>query len=71
MIQLTKRNKEKFLLNHLQILSIEMIPETKIVMMNHDFILVEETMDEIVHKIAEYNAKVQDIHRIITVEDRR
>ena len=71
MIRLTKRNNEEFLLNHLQIMSIEMIPETKIVMMNHDYVLVRETMDEIVHKIAEYNAKVQDIHRVITVEDRR
>ena len=71
MIQLTKRNNDKFLLNHLQIMSIETIPETKIVMMNHDFFLVKETLDEIVEKIAEYNAKVQDIHRIISVEDRR
>ena len=71
MIQLTKRNNEKFLLNHLQIMSIEMIPETKIVMMNHDFVLVKETLDEIVEKIAAYNAKVQDIHRIVSVEDNR
>ena len=71
MIQLTKRNNERFLLNHLQIESIEVIPETKIVMMNHDYVLVKETLDEIIHRIAEYNAKVQDIHRIISVEDRR
>ena len=71
MIQLTKRNNERFLLNHLQIESIEMIPETKIVMMNHDYVLVKESLDEIIHRIAEYNAKVQDIHRIISVEDRR
>ena len=71
MIQLTKRNNDKFLLNHLQIMSIEMIPETKIVMMNHDFVLVKETLDEIVEKIAEYNAKVRDIHRVISIEDKR
>ena len=71
MIQLTKRSNEKFLLNHLQIMSIEMIPETKIVMMNHDYVLVKETMDEIVNKIAEYSAKVQDVPREISVEDGR
>ena len=34
MIVLTKRNHEKFLVNHLQIEYIETIPESKIVMMN-------------------------------------
>ena len=71
MIQLTKRSNEKFLLNHLQIMTIESIPETKIVMMNHEYVLVKETMDQIVDKIAEYNAKVQDIPRIISAEDAR
>ena len=42
MIVLTKRNHEKFLVNHLQIEYIETIPESKIVMMNHDFYLVRE-----------------------------
>ena len=71
MIVLTKRNQEKFLINHLQIECIEMIPESKITMMNHDYYLVCESVEEIIAKIAEYNAKVQDIHREITVTDRR
>ena len=71
MIVLTKRSKEQFVGNHLQIESIESIPEVKITMMNHDFFLVRETVEEIIQKIAEYNAKVQDIHREITVTDRR
>ena len=71
MILLTKRNQEKFLVNHLQIEYIECIPESKVVMMNRDYYLVRETMEEIIDKIAEYNAKVQDIHREITVTDRR
>ena len=71
MIVLTKRIKEQFVVNHLQIESIESIPEVKITMMNHDFFLVRETVEEIIQKIAEYNAKVQDIHREITVTDRR
>ena len=71
MIVLTKMNHERFLINHLQIECIEVIPESKIVMMNHDYYLVRETPDEIITKIAQYNAKVQDVHRQITIEDRR
>ena len=71
MIVLTKRNHEKFLVNHLQIEYIETIPESKIVMMNHDFYLVRESIEEIIEKIAKYNAKVMDIHRQISVEDFR
>ena len=71
MILLTKRNHDKFLLNHLQIEHIECIPESKITMMNHDYYLVRESIEEIIHKIAEYNAKVQDIHREVAVTDKR
>ena len=61
MITLRKRNGERFLVNHNQIECIELIPECKIVMMNHDYYLVKDTVEEIIQKIAEYNAKVQDI----------
>lgn len=71
MILLTKRSQEKFMLNHQQIQCIEMIPETKIVMVNREYFLVRESVEEIIDKIADYNAKVQDIHRQITVVDRR
>ena len=71
MIVLTKRNHEKFLVNHLQIEYIETIPESKIVMMNHDFYLVRDSIEEIIEKIAKYNAKVMDIHRQISIEDNR
>ena len=71
MIVLQKMNKERFLINHNQIERIELIPECKIVMMNHDYFLVRDTVEEIIQKIAEYNAKVQDIHREISVIDRR
>ena len=71
MIVLTKRNNERFLLNHNQIESIEMIPESKIVMMNRDYFIVKEEPEVIIMKIHEYNAKVQDVHRIVTVQDKR
>jgi flagellar protein FlbD len=71
MIVLTKRNGEKFLVNDMQIECIEMIPESKIIMMNHDYYLVLDTADEIMNKITEYHAKVQDVYRKITVVDAR
>ena len=71
LIVLTKRNHEKFLVNHLQIEYIESIPESKIVMMNHDFYLVRESTEEIIEKIARYNAKVMDIQREVSIVDKR
>jgi len=71
MILLTKRNGDEFLVNHHQIQCIEMIPETKVVMVNRDYFLVKETAEEIIDKIANYSAKVQDIHREIAVVDKR
>ena len=71
MIVLKKMNNERFLINHNQIECIELIPECKVVMMNHDCYIVRDTVEEIIQKIAEYNAKVQDIHREISVIDRR
>lgn len=71
MIILTKMNREKFLVNHNQIEYIECIPEAKIVMMNHDYYIVRETAEEIIQKIAEYNAKIMDIHRELTISDNR
>ncbi len=71
MIVLTKMNGERFLINHNQIELIELIPECKVVMMNHDYYLVQESEDEIIQKIADYNAKIMDIHRTVQVVDRR
>ena len=71
MIELRKMNNERFLLNHNQIECIELIPESKIVMMNHDYYLVKDTVEEIIQKIAAYNAKVQDIHRELSIVDKR
>ncbi|MEA4934016.1 MAG: flagellar FlbD family protein [Lawsonibacter sp.] len=71
MIVLTKMNKETFLVNHSQIECIECIPESKIVMMNHDSYLVRESAEEILQKIIDYTAKVMDIHRQLTITDAR
>lgn len=72
MIVLTKTNEERFLINHNQIECIELLTDSsKVVMMNHDYYLVQETAEEIIQKIADYNAKIMDIHRSIQIIDRR
>ena len=71
MIVLTKMNKERFLVNHNQIECIELIPECKVMMMNHDYYLVRESAEEIIQKIEEYNAKVLDIRRELLITDKR
>ncbi len=71
MIVLTKMNKDRFLVNFNQVACIEFIPETKIVMMNHEYYIVRETEEEILQKIADYTAKVMDIRRQLVIEDRR
>ena len=71
MIILRKRSGERFLVNENQIQCIELIPESKIVMMNHDYYLVMESAEEILAKIIEYNAKVRDVYRELTINDLR
>ena len=60
MIKLTKINGVDFLLNHLQIETIEAIPESKITLLNKDYFIVQESFEEIIDKIIEFNAKVAD-----------
>ena len=59
MIMLTKINNEKIVLNSAQIEGIELIPESKILMMNGKFYIVKESAGEIIEKTIEYNGKIQ------------
>ena len=71
MITLTKMNKEEIVLNHKQIEHIECIPETKVIMMNHEFFIVKESVEDIIRKIAEFDAMVTTTRRPLTIADRR
>lgn len=57
MIKLTKLNGKEMLVNSEQIEYIESIPESKIMMMNGEYLLATETMDEILDKVAEYKKR--------------
>ncbi len=71
MISLTKMNGEEFLLNHEQIECIELIPDCKVVMMNHSYYLVRDKANDIINKIQNYNSKVMDIRRELVIKDNR
>ena len=58
MIMLTKLNNTKIVLNCAQIESVELIPESKILMTNGKFYIVKESVEEIIEKTIEYNGRV-------------
>ena len=62
MIVLTKLNNQQVLLNSSQIEAVELIPESKVVMMNGKFYLVKESVEEIIEKTIEYNGKIHCYH---------
>ena len=63
MLKLKKLNGTTVVINCDQILAIELIPETKIIMMNHDFYIVQESVDVVMQKVIEYHAKILDVGR--------
>lgn len=58
MIRLRRLNNEELILNENQIECIQLIPETKIIMMNQEFYIVADTAEEVVNKIIEFRRKV-------------
>ena len=63
MIQLTKINGEKVLVNPIQMEFIESIPESKIVMMNERYHIVSETQEEIMELSSEFYKGLVEINR--------
>lgn len=57
MIELTKLNGNPVLINPNQIEYIELIPESKIIMLNGKYHIVEENKDEIIEKVIRFNQK--------------
>lgn len=55
MIELTKLNGEPVLINSTQIEYIELIPESKIIMMNGKYHIVGESKDLIIEKVIQFN----------------
>ncbi len=62
MIMLTKLNDTRIVLNCNHIESIELIPESKVLMTNGKFYIVKEKAEEIIEKTIEYNGKIHCYH---------
>ena len=61
MIKSTKLNNVEIVLNEEQIEYIEIIPESKIIMMNGKFHIVKESADEIIQKAIEFQQQAKTI----------
>lgn len=55
---LTKLNGSPVAVNSSQIEYIDLIPESKITMMNGKYHIVQETQEEIIEKIVQFNQKI-------------
>lgn len=64
MIRLRKLNNEELILNENQIECIQLIPETKIIMMNQEFYIVADSADEVLDKIIEFRRKVLELPEV-------
>ena len=60
MIALTKINGEIIVINSKQIEHIDVIPESKITMMNGKYYIVRESVEEIIHKEIQFNRQIAD-----------
>ena len=58
MIELHKLSGELLYLNEDQIEMVKFIPETKIVMMNKEFYIVQDSGEQVVEKIIEFKRKI-------------
>ncbi len=54
MIELTKINGETILINPIQIEYVELIPESKVIMMNGKFHIVVEGKEELTQKVVRF-----------------
>lgn len=58
MIELTKLNKKKFILNCDLIETVEQTPDTVITLRNGKLLIVEETPEEITNSVITYKRKI-------------
>lgn len=61
MIILTKLNQQQIVINEDQVECIDLIPESKVIMMNGRFHVVKESPEEIIQKTIEYKGAIRSI----------
>lgn len=65
MIKVTKISGEEFILNEDRLQTIELIPESKVVMADGTFYLLKETAQEIIDKAIAYKAKILALEKTV------
>ena len=58
MVKFTKLNGDTILINPFQIEYVELIPESKVIMMNGHFHIVKEDEEEITKRITQYRTEI-------------
>lgn len=58
MIRLTRLNGEEFVINCRQIERIESIPESNVILVSGKHYIVQESVDDIIRRVIEYNARI-------------
>ena len=58
MVKFTKLNGDTILINPFQIEYVELIPESKVIMMNGHFHIVKEDEEEIIKRINQYRTEI-------------
>ena len=58
MVKSTKLNGDTILINPFQIEYVELIPESKVIMMNGHFHIVKEDEEEIIKRITQYRTEI-------------
>jgi flagellar protein FlbD len=59
MIRVTRLNKKEFVVNAEMIQFLEETPDTVITLVNHEKIVVKESIDEIVKRVIEYARSIR------------
>lgn len=64
MIILTKLNEQRIVINEDQIECIDLIPESKVIMVNGRYHVVKEPPEEIIQKTIEYKGAIKSTFKI-------
>ena len=63
MIKVTRLNGKEFVLNAELIQFLEETPDTVVTLVNHEKVVIKESADEVIRRVAEYKKRIQDFRR--------
>jgi flagellar protein FlbD len=63
MIKVTRLNGKEFVLNAELIQFLEETPDTVVTLVNHEKLVVKESVDEVMNRVTEYQRKIRSLQR--------